>query len=137
MNTNQSNPSKKRKTAKKQANDLTVIDSNKSIISMEENEMLALMIDEILKDVDIKTRYPTFYRKLFHNTELSQAFFDILESIESEKKGEMIPLPEFGKPNLAFLIKQPFQHDTQKTGQEGWQIKLQKNIEQLQAIFFA
>jgi hypothetical protein len=135
MNTNQSPRGKKQKTVKRLADDLAAIDSDISSISMGDNEMLSLILNQSLKDVDIKARYPTFYRKLLHNAELRRAFVDALDAVESEKSGEMVSLPGMVKPSLAFLTNRPVQPGIEKLDKNRWKIKWQKTIEQLQAIF--
>jgi hypothetical protein len=135
MNTHRSDRWKNKKAAKNLQDDLSAIDSGTSFLSMEENEMLSLMVDETLKGVDIKIHYPDFYRRLFSNAMLRQTFLDILELAESEKKGETVPFPAVGEPNLAFLNKRRLQSGIEKVDDHHWQIKWQKTVEQLQAVF--
>jgi hypothetical protein len=135
MNKNQSDRWKNENAAKSLEDDLAAIDSGTPFISMEEDEMLSLMVDETLKGVDIKIYYPAFYRQLFSNAVLRQVFLDTLELAEIEKKGEMVPFPAAGKPNLAFLNKKPLQSGIEKLDAHRWQIKWQKTVEQLEAIF--
>ena len=135
MDTNQLDAGKNEKARKKLADDLAGIGSDISSMSMKENEMLTLVVDETLKGVDIKIRYPDFYQKLFSNAELRQVFLDTLESIEAEKQGEMVALPSGDKPNLAFLARMPQQPGIQRLDGDRWQIILQRTIQQLQDIF--
>jgi hypothetical protein len=135
MDKNQSDRWKNKKAIKNLEDDLAAIDSDTPSISMEENEMLSLMVDETLKGVDIEARYPAFYRKLFSNAVLRQVFLDLLGLAESKKKGQLVPFPAAGKPNLAFLNKKPLQSDVEKLDENHWQIKWQKTVEQLQSIF--
>jgi hypothetical protein len=135
MDTNQLDAGKTEKARKKLADDLAGIDSEISFMSMKANEMVSLIVDETIKGVDIKIRYPDFYQKLLSNTELRQVFLDTLESIEAEKQGEMVALPSGDKPNLAFLTRKSQQPGIHKLDRDRWQIILQKTIQQLQDIF--
>ena len=135
MDTNRLDAGKNEKARKKLADDLAGIDSDSSFMSVKENEMVSLMVDETIKGVDIKIRYPDFYQKLFSNAELRQVFLDTLESIEAEKQGGMAALTSGDKPNLAFLTRKPQQSGIQKLDGDRWQIILQKTIQQLQELF--
>ncbi len=135
MDTNQLDHGKNEKSRKKLAADLAGIDSDVLFISMKEHEMLSLMVDETLKGVDIKTRYPDFYQKLFSNAELRQVFLDALDSVEAEKQSELSAFPSEEKPNLVFLNKKPNQPGIQQLDKDRWQIILQTTIQQLQDIF--
>lgn len=137
MNTNHSHRGKKQKTVKRLVDELAAIDSDISPISMEDNEMLSLIINESLKDVDITVRYPAFYRKLLNNSELRKAFVDALDAIESEKSGEVVPPLGIVKPSLAFLTNKPVQPDIERLDENRWKIKWQQTIEQLQSMFFS
>jgi hypothetical protein len=128
-------PLKKQEAARKLFNDLSEIDTQTSPTSTADNEMLSLMIDEVLKGVDISMRYPTFYRKLLKNAELRQTFIEVLESMEKEEKFELTAVPEFSKPSMAFLINQKPKSIVEKFGKNQWRITLQQTIDQLRAIF--
>jgi hypothetical protein len=45
----------------------------------EDFELLALIVEEAARDVDIRQRFPTFWRKMMANAELYEAFLDCLE----------------------------------------------------------
>lgn len=135
MDTQQFNHGKRTNARQKLAADLAGLASDRAFMSIEENEMLSLMVDEALKGVDIKTLYPDFYRKLFSNAVLRHTFLDTLELFEAEKEGKLAPAPAGEKPKLAFLTKKSTNSDIQKLQNERWQVKLQKNSQQLKDIF--
>lgn len=136
MSTNRLDRGNQENAIKRLADDLAAIRPNTSFISTEEDEMLSLMVDETLKGVDLKTRYPAFYQKLLKNPALRQAFMDILESLESEKSGQMKPIPAGGRSSLAFLHKRDVQPSIEKIDENHWQITWQRTVEQLRSIFF-
>jgi hypothetical protein len=47
------------------------------------DEILSLLVDEALKGVDVKTRYPDGYQQLLDNHELRQIFLDSLVGLEA------------------------------------------------------
>jgi hypothetical protein len=136
MNTPLFEHGKSDRAGKKLAEALAGIGSDlSSFISTEENEMLSLIVDETLKGVDIETRYPDFYQKLFGNAALRQVFLETLESVEAEKAGALLPFPAVAEPKLTFLTRKAGPPRLQKLEDERWQIKLQKTIQELQNIF--
>lgn len=135
MSTNQS-PRGNKNAMQRLADDLAYIVPNNSFISAEENEMLSLMVDETLKGVDLKTRYPIFYQKLLNNAELRQAFVDILESVDGGQRGQLVPIPAGGAKSLAFLNKKPSRPRVEKLNENHWKIKWKKTVEQLRNVFF-
>ena len=136
MSTNRLDRGNQENAIKRLADDLAAIRPDKSFISTEEDEMLSLMVDETLKGVDLKTRYPAFYQKLLKNPALRQAFMDILESLENEKSGQMKPIPAGGRSSLAFLHRKAVQPNVEKIDENHWQITWQRTVEQLRSIFF-
>jgi hypothetical protein len=126
---------KKAKASQKLANHLAGLISERSLLSIEENEVLSLIVDEALKGVDIEIQYPDFYGRLLKNAALRQAFIDTLEMMEAEKEGLLTPIPSGRKPSLAFLHKEPRQIDAHQVGMEHWQIRLQRTIQELRNIF--
>lgn len=135
MDTQQFDNGKRTKARQKLAADLAGLASDRAFISMEENEMLSLMVDEALKGVDIKTLYPDFYSQLFSNAVLRHTFLDTLELFEAEKEGKLALVPAGEKPKLDFLTKKSTSSNIQKLENERLQVKLQKNIQQLKNIF--
>lgn len=65
--------------------------------------MLSLVVNDVLKGVDIAQQYPEFYKKLLANVELRQAFLDTLELLEMERTDTLQPLPQEASRDLAFL----------------------------------
>jgi hypothetical protein len=133
MNARRLENGKMAKARQKLASDLAGLTSEHLFISLEEYEMLSLLIDEVFKGVDIKTQYPDSYRSLLSNPELRQMFLDTLESLEAEKEGRLEPFPVAGEPNLAFLKDR--KPEGRLSEQETWQVTLQRTIRQLQDIF--
>ena len=134
-NINQLDPIKKQAVARKLRHDLAEIDTQTLSTTAADSEMLSLIIDEVMKGVDISMRYPAFYRKLFNNADLRQTFIGVLESIEKEEKREFAAASELTKPSLAFLSNQKPTSIIEKFGKNQWRITLEQTIEQLQTIF--
>jgi hypothetical protein len=126
---------KRARASQKLASHLAGLTSERSLISIKENEVLSLIVDEALKGVDIESQYPDFYGRLLKNAALRDAFLDTLEMMEAEKDGQLTPLPAGKKPSLDFLRKKPSQTETQQVGMEHWQIRLQRTIHELRNIF--
>lgn len=135
MNARRLDNKKRAKARQKLTADLAGITSDISFISMEEYEMLSLIVDEARRGVDIKTRYSGFYRKLLSNAELRQVFLDTLEAVEAGEEGKLAPFPVGEKPDLAFLKKKSNLPESQQAENESWRITLQRTIEQLKNIF--
>lgn len=119
------------KARQKLASDLAGFTSKHLALSLEDNEMLSLLVDEVLQGVDIKTQYPDSYSRLLNNPELRQLFLDILESLEADTESRLEHLPVGKEPNLAFLKNKEPRPESQKP----WQVTLQRTIRQLQDIF--
>jgi hypothetical protein len=60
----------------------------------EDFELLALIVEEAARDVDIPQRFPTFWRKMMADAELYEAFLDCLELLEAIRTGCLRPWPE-------------------------------------------
>jgi hypothetical protein len=60
----------------------------------EDFELLALIIEEATRDVDIPQRFPTFWRKMMNDAELYEAFLDCLELLEAIRAGCLRSWPE-------------------------------------------
>ncbi len=128
-------PIKKQEAARRLIDDLFEFDVQTLPTSEADNEMLSLIIDEVLKGVDISVRYPTFYQKLLHNADLRQTFVDVLESMEKASENESIKLPKISMSNLPFLTNQKPHSNLEKFGKNQWRITWQQTIEHLQSIF--
>jgi len=120
---------------KKLADHLAVLNSQDGSISPLETDMLSLLVSGALRGEEISKRYPDLYRKLLANAELRQAFIDALESVEAERAGQLVPLPQTTRTNLAFLRKQLTAPVLEISESGGWRASWQRTLEQIQAIF--
>jgi hypothetical protein len=127
--------SKREESIKRLMKDLSELEPRTFSASPADVEMLSMVVDDVIRGVDIAKRYPSFYQKLIQNMELRRLFLDVLESVEAEQKEEFIALPELGKSSLDFLSKTPLEPTITKFGNRSWQVKWQRTAEQLQTIF--
>jgi hypothetical protein len=132
-NRNRSEKPKNQKAMRRLEQELAGIASASAPVSVADNEMLSLIVNDVLKGVDIAARYPTFYQELLKNSNLRQAFLEALESLE--KGAEPVALPQASKTSLAFLTSCLPQAVPERLAGGGWKIGLQRTIEQLQSIF--
>jgi hypothetical protein len=58
-----------------------------------EFELLALMVDEALRGVDIPQRYPLLWQQIMADAALHEAFVDCLELLEASEAGTLRPWP--------------------------------------------
>jgi hypothetical protein len=119
----------------KLADHLAALDSQDGSTLSMESDMLSLIVSGTLKGEDISRRYPAFYQKLMENADLRQAFLDALESIEAERAGELVPMPETAKRNLDHLFSQAAGSTVETTEKENWRLTWQRSLEQIQAVF--
>lgn len=127
MDTQPFDNAKNTQARQKLASDLAGLASESLSLSSKEIDMLSFMVEESLNGVNLENRYPDFYKKLFSNAALRQAFIDMLEMMDAAKTQLLAPLPLGAKPSLAFLKKQtiPLRR----------KITLQKSIQELQQLF--
>jgi hypothetical protein len=71
----------------------------------EDFELLALIVEEAARGVDIPERYPAYWAKMKRNAELREAFLDCLELLEAIRGGRLRPAPAAG-PDMAIKWKQ-------------------------------
>jgi hypothetical protein len=57
----------------------------------EDFDLLALIVDEAARGVDIPERYPAYWAKMKCNAELREAFLDCLEFVEAIRGGRLRP----------------------------------------------
>jgi hypothetical protein len=57
----------------------------------EDFELLALIVEEAARDVDVPQRFPTFWRKMMADAELYKAFLDCLELLKATRAGCLRP----------------------------------------------
>ncbi|HJR79147.1 MAG TPA: hypothetical protein VJ821_03675, partial [Anaerolineales bacterium] len=103
MSENQFRSSKRQEAAKRLADDLSQLDVASGSGTVEDEEMLALIIEEASQGIDIAKRYPAFYQRLLNFPDLRQAFLEILESIEEEAGAPAIPWADTEELDLSFL----------------------------------
>jgi hypothetical protein len=76
--------------------DIAQWDQDQGASSDEDFEMLALVVEEAARGVDIPARLPAFWEKLMRNAELREAFLDCLELLEASRGGRLRPWPPAG-----------------------------------------
>jgi hypothetical protein len=128
-------PLNSRKAPKRLADDLAELDRRSSPITPGDIEMLSIIINEALSGIDISKRYPTFYKKILRNPNLSRVFTDSLETLEKSRANDLVGLPDAIKPDLSFLRHASINPKI-LTNKNGWQIQWQRTVEQLQTLFF-
>jgi hypothetical protein len=57
----------------------------------EDFDLLALIVEEAARGVDIPERYPAYWAKMKRNAELREAFLDCLELLEASRGGRLRP----------------------------------------------
>jgi hypothetical protein len=127
--------SKREESIKRLIMDLRKIKSDIFAASSTDVEMLSMILDEVIKGVDIAERYPSFYQKLMQDAELRAMFLDTLESIEKDQQEELTALPIPGEVRLDFLNKVFLQPTVTELKNHSWQASWQRSIQQLQQIF--
>lgn len=105
-------------------------------ITVEEEDMLSLVVNDALQGVDIIKQYPAFYQKLLTNDELRQTFLDALDLLEKSQSGNLAPLPQSSISDLAFLKSNTSQTSSiEYSTSEKWRITWQLLQEQLSSLF--
>jgi hypothetical protein len=72
-------------------------------VNKQEHELLSLLLDDALRETDIASRYPIFFKKLLGNEKLREAFLDSLDLLEQTRAKTLKPLPGPASRNLDFL----------------------------------
>lgn len=103
--------------------------------SVEDMEILSLVINDALEGVDITRRYPTFYRRLLADPHLRQIFLDAMESLERSEAGELEPLPEAADIDLSFLASEEREETSPPSPAEQLRIILTRTRDQLRELF--
>ncbi len=98
-----------------------------------DEDMLAYMVGEAFRGVDIEARYPEFFKKLLGNLELRQAFLNALELLEKESANASEAPSEAIKPKLDFLHAQSPVSIQARSG--GHRIEWQRGVDALRALF--
>ena len=132
---NRLNPNQKPAALQKLADHLAALNAQAGSTLDMESDMLSLIVSGTLHEEDVASRYPAFYQKLLQNAELRQAFLDALESIEAERAGQLIPLPEKPGTDLSFLSRQDSTPIIEQLERQNWRATWKRSFEQLQAVF--
>jgi len=132
---NRLNPNRKPAALQKLADHLAALNAQAGSSIDMESDMLSLIVSGTLQEEDIASRYPAFYQKLLQNADLRQAFLDALESVEAERAGELLPLPETPRTDLSFLSHQDFEPVIEKLERQNWRATWKRSFEQIQAVF--
>lgn len=126
--------SKRQEAAKRMAEDLRHFDAARGVETNEDEEMLALLVEEAYKGIDISKRYPDLYQTLLSHPDLRQSFLDLLESMDEEGAGLPIPWAEAEDVDLRFLEGEASRPQVGKLG-DHWSIRWQRTIASLQGLF--
>lgn len=114
--------------------DLKRLNTSESKISVEDQESLSLIVDEALKGVDIRRRYPAFFDRLLRSSALRALFVECVQDLrETDRSNEGFTFA-FKPADLAFL------HPAVANGavkEPRWKVCLQRSTEQLMTAFFA
>lgn len=125
--------SSKRRTALRQlADDVGRFNSASEFGTMEDIEMLSLMVDEARRGVDIARRYPSYYHELLAHADLREAFLDLLQALEEDDTP--VPGAEPFRPDLGFLAEHAPEPVVQ-SGAGGWRIYWERTVAYLESIF--
>lgn len=100
-------------------------------------EMLSLAVNDALNGIDIRTRYPGFYRQMLANVELRNAFLDALDILERSRNNSLEPLPTAPNRNLDFLKEATCRPSIEMPRPRQWRLRWQLSVEQLRRAFNA
>ena len=94
-----------------------------------EEEALDLIVDQAVNGIDIRNRFPEFYKKLLHNQFLRQQFLDALSFLNSIKQSIKDPYLHHSKLDLSFLTNKPLEVSN-------WPIFITQDKAHLMNLFF-
>jgi hypothetical protein len=94
------------------------------------NESIDLMVDQAIHGVDIRNRFPTFYKKLLQNKQLRQQFIDAITTLVPSSTQFIDPYKGSTQFNFSFL-KSNLNKITD------WPVFITQSCGQLMKIFFA
>jgi hypothetical protein len=100
-----------------------------------DEEMLSLLVDDALRNTDIASRYPQFFKKLLANEELREAFLDSLDLLDQSRKGTLKPLPASPSHDLGFLYENEPTATVQRDSDGRWRVTWYQEAAQLQRVF--
>jgi hypothetical protein len=97
-------------------------------------DMISLIVNEAYDGVDIESRYPAMFKEMLRNGRLMQDFIEGLDLLEREYQGQMTPLPQKLKIDLAFL-ESACPKIIEATDEGEWRVSWQCSTEHLEKIF--
>lgn len=133
--TKQPDPSPGVDTLKKLLEHLAALDTQANPPLGGDDDMISLIVSGALRGEDLASHYPRFARKLLEEPELREVFLDVLESVEAERTGQMVPLPEGLEADLSFLSGPSSHLLVERRAQENWRATWNRTLDELQAIF--
>jgi hypothetical protein len=93
------------------------------------NEILDLMVDQVIKGIDIRQRFPAFYQKLLHDKIIRQQFIDLIAMNSTPGSSTHDPYLLNSKLEFSFLIEN-------QTHVSGWPLFFSQTQSQLMNVFF-
>lgn len=128
-------PGQKPAALQKLADQLAALNAQAGPTLDMDHDMLSLIVSGTLHAEDVASRYPAFYQKLLENAELREAFLDALQSVEAERTGQLVPLPEKPKTDLSFLSRQGSEPVMERLESQSWRATWRRSLEQIRAVF--
>jgi len=114
--------------------DLKRLNTSGTEILARDEDSLSLIVDEALKGVDIRTRYPAFYDHLLRSFALRSMFIECVQDLKETVSAEVINAFQVKPSDLAFLHHS---EPTQISSEPHWKVTLLRSAEQLMTAFFA
>jgi hypothetical protein len=133
--TKRTHPSPGDDALKKLLEDMAALNTRADLPLGGEDDMISLIVSGALRGEELASQYPALARKLLEQPELREIFLDVLESVEAERTGQMVPLPVGMEADLSFLTKTPSHLHLERRTQENWRATWRRTLDELQAIF--
>lgn len=114
--------------------DLQRLDTSGTEITTRDEDSLSLIVDEALKGVDIRSRYPAFYDHLLRSFALRTQFIECVQELKETVSAEAIDTFPVKPADLAFLHRS---EPVQIAPQQHWKVTLQRSAEELMTAFFS
>lgn len=114
--------------------DLKKLNTSETPTSVHDQESLSLIVDEALKGVDIRKRYPAFYDRLLRSSALRAMFIEFVEALRETDSFIDEPAILVKPADLAFLHRS---EEVKTIAEPVWKVSLHRSAEQLMAAFFA
>lgn len=104
-----------------------------NLSTFHEDDMFAILLNDALKGVNIRDRYPDLYRQLRADERLWQVFVDSLEALETP----LAELPQPSRqPDLGFLQRNRTKVNVEPITPGRWLIQLRQTAQELYKILF-